>query len=136
MPDSVMEREVRELMTPGCVAISDAASVDQAAEALAANRVRAVLVVGAVKGTPLGWVTARGLLDWQGRDGSAVSAREAITEGVTGIHPSASVRAAICALSMPGVSRLVVRRRGDRLPEGVVTDFDLVVQARRSTERP
>ena len=131
-----MELEVRQIMTPGCVSISDAASVDEAIDALAAHRVRAVLVVGAANGTPLGWVTVRGLLDWHGRDGSLVSAREAITEHVSGIQPSAPVRAAVCALSMPGVSRLVVRRSDGGLPEGVVTDFDLAVRCRRSGDAP
>jgi CBS domain-containing protein len=62
----LLDTEVVELMTPGCVTISEEASVGQAAQALAAHRSHAVLVVGTANGTPLGWVTARGLLGWLG----------------------------------------------------------------------
>jgi CBS domain-containing protein len=82
LPDALgselLDREVGDVMTPGCVAISEDASVAQAAAALSAHRVHAVLIVGAVNGTPLGWVTARGLLGWLDRDRSVVSAREAV----------------------------------------------------------
>lgn len=54
--DDLLEREVREFMTPGCVALSEDASVADAAEALARHRVHAVLVIGATNGTPLGWL--------------------------------------------------------------------------------
>jgi len=129
--DELLEREVRDFMTPGCVTISEDATVADAAEALARHRVHAVLVVGANRGTPLGWVTARGLLGWLGRDRSLASAREAITEQVTAIPPQERVRVALYALSLAGTTRLVVRRRPHQLPEGVITDFDLAVAARR-----
>jgi CBS domain-containing protein len=129
--DELLDREVRDLMTAGCVAISDDATVAQAADALAAHRVHAVLVVGADNGTPLGWITARGLLGWLGRDRSLASARDAITEQITEIHPSDPVRTALQALSGAGTTRLLVRRSPHLLPEGVITDFDLAVAARR-----
>ena len=74
-------------MTPGCVVISEAASVADAARAMAAHRVHAVLVVGARNGTPLGWITHRGLLGWVGRDRSLARASEAITEQVRPSRP-------------------------------------------------
>ena len=82
-------------MTPGCVVISEAASVADAAKAMAAHRVHAVLVVGSRNGTPLGWVTHRGLLGWIGRDRTLARATEAITEQVRAIpaHESAPHRA-------------------------------------------
>lgn len=133
IPDMVaselLDTEVVELMTPGCVTISEDASVGQAAHALAAHRTHAVLVVGAANGTPLGWVTARGLLDWLHRDRSLVSAREAVTEQVTAIHPNEPAAAALRALSNPGVTHLVVRRAPNLVPEGVISDFDLAAMA-------
>jgi CBS domain-containing protein len=131
LPHDLLEREVRDFMTPGCVTISEDASVADAAEALARHRVHAVLVVGARNGTPLGWVTARGLLNWLGRDRSLVSAREAITEQVTAIHPHERLRVALYALSLAGTTRLLVRRKPHQAPEGVITDFDLAVAAGR-----
>ena len=62
--ETLLEREVAEFMTPCCVVISEAASVADAAKAMAAHRIHAVLVVGRRNGTPLGWVTHRGLLGW------------------------------------------------------------------------
>jgi predicted transcriptional regulator len=56
---------------------------------------------------------------------------EAITEQVTGIQPDANLRSAIYALSLPGVTRLLVRRRSHDAAEGVITDFDLAVKTRR-----
>jgi CBS domain-containing protein len=129
--DELFEREVRDFITPGCVTISEEASVAQAAEALAAHRIHAVLVVGAKNGTPLGWVTARGLLDWVGRDGSLTRARNVITEPVSAIHPTARLRAAHYALSLAGTTRRLVRSRPNVAAEGVLTDFDLAVTAGR-----
>ena len=129
--DELLEGEVRDYMTPGCISISEDATVAEAAEALAVHRVHAVLVVGAANGTPLGWVTARGLLGWLGRDRSLHSACDAITEQVTAIAPHARVRAAVYALSLAGTTRLLVRSKPHQSPVGVITDFDLAVAARR-----
>jgi CBS domain-containing protein len=130
LADDLLEREVRDFMTPGCVTISEDATVADAADALARHRVHAVLVVGANNGTPLGWVTARGLLGWLGRDRSLISAREAITEQVSAIHPHERLRTALYALSLAGTTRLLVRRKPHQSPEGVITDFDLAIAAR------
>jgi signal-transduction protein with cAMP-binding, CBS, and nucleotidyltransferase domain len=129
--DDLLEREVRDFMTPGCVSISEDASVADAAGALKRHHVHAVLVVGAANGTPLGWVTARGLLNWLGRDRLTASAREAITEQVRAIDPSQRMRVALLALSMAGTTRLLVRRKPHHAPEGVITDMDLAVAASR-----
>jgi CBS domain-containing protein len=131
LADDLLEREVRDFMTPGCVTISEDATVADAAEALARHRVQAVLVVGASNGTPLGWVTVLGLFGWLGRDRSPVSAaREAITEQVTAIHPHERLRVAHDALSLAGTTRLLVRRRPHQLAEGVITDVDIAIATR------
>jgi len=127
--DPLLEREVCDFMTPGCVMISEEATVADAASALAAHRIHAVLVVGTANGTPLGWVTARGLLSWIGRDRSLASCRDAITEQVTAIEPHQDLRMALYALSLAGTTRLLVRRKPHQLPEGVITDYDLAVAA-------
>jgi CBS domain-containing protein len=129
--DALLEREVADLMTSGCVVISEAASVADAARAIAAHRVHAVLVVGARNGTPLGWVTHRGLLGWIGRDRSLARATEAITEEVRAIPAHESVRIALYALSLSGTTRLLVRSRPNQMPEGVLSDFDLAMAAGR-----
>ncbi|HET8822718.1 MAG TPA: CBS domain-containing protein [Thermoleophilaceae bacterium] len=129
--DPLLDREVAEFMTPGCVVISQAASVADAARAMAAHRVHAILVVGARNGTPLGWITHRGLLAWVGRDRSLARASEAITEQVRAIPAHESMRTALYALSLSGTTRLLVRSRPNALPEGVLSDFDLAMAAGR-----
>ena len=129
--DSLLDREVADLMTPGCVVISEAASVADAAKAMATHRVHAVLVVGRRNGTPLGWITHRGLLGWVGRDRSLSHAADAITEQVRAIPAHESVRTALYALSLSGTTRLLVRSRPNQLPEGVLSDFDLAMAAGR-----
>jgi CBS domain-containing protein len=129
--DAILERAVCEFMTPGCIVISAEASVADAAKAIEAHRVHAVLVVGAGNGTPLGWVTARGLLGWLGRDRSLAPARDAITEQVTAVDPQERVRVALYALSLAGTTHLLVRRKPHKLPLGVLTEFDLATAAGR-----
>jgi CBS domain-containing protein len=123
----ILDHEVAGFMTPGVVSISEHASVEEAAQALAEHRVHAVLVVDKSDGTPLGWVTARGLLDWIGRDRALANARDAMTEEITAMRPTGSVGVALYALRMPGVHRLLIRRRPELAPEGVLTEFDLAV---------
>jgi CBS domain-containing protein len=120
---------VADFMTPGCVVISEAASVADAARAMAKHRIHAILVVGAKNGTPLGWITHRGLLAWIGRDRTLAHASEAITEQVTAIPAHESIRMALYALSGSGTTRLLVRSRPNALPEGVLSDFDLAMAA-------
>ena len=85
-----------------------------------------MLVVGRQEGRPLGWVTARGLLGWAESDATIAPARDAITERPETIEPSASAREALIALSQPNVTHLLVCRRADHSPEGVVSELDLV----------
>jgi len=113
-------------MTPGVVTIVEDASVRQARRAMRAHGVHAVLVVGRSQGRPIGWVTARGLLSWAERDETMAFAREAVTEAPTSIDPSASVREAVRAISQPGVTHLLVQHHPDRLPEGVISEVDLL----------
>jgi signal-transduction protein with cAMP-binding, CBS, and nucleotidyltransferase domain len=129
--DPLLDREVAEFMTPGCIVISEAASVADAAKAMAAHDVHAVLVVGSRNGTPLGWVTHRGLLAWIGRERRLARASEAITEQVRAIPAHESVRNALYALSLSGTTRLLVRSRPNAMPEGVLSDFDLARAAGR-----
>ena len=129
--NAILERAVCEYMTPGCNVISEVATVADAAKVIAEQRIHAVLVVGADNGTPLGWITARGLLGWLGRDRSLAPARNAITEQVTAVDPQEPVRVALYALSLAGTTHLLVRRKPHKLPLGVLTDFDLATAAGR-----
>jgi CBS domain-containing protein len=122
--------EVGDVMTPEVFSVTDEATLGDAVDAMAVHRVHAVLVTGAQTGTPLGWVTTRGLLGLVQQDpGTPVT--DAITEEARSIDPNATLRAAVYALALPGVGRLLVRSRGGGEPEGVITEYDLTVRAAR-----
>lgn len=121
-----LETPIRAFMTPGVLTIAEDASLAQVYRAMVLHTVHAVLVVGRTEGRPLGWVTTRGLLGWVGRDRSLACASDAITEQPVKISPSATAREALTALSQPGTSHLLVCRREDATPEGVVSELDLV----------
>lgn len=133
--ESALELEVRDVMTPRVVSVPDDAMLQEAIDLMDAEGIHGILVLGRHTGTPLGWITTRGLLGLLGIDeGTPVT--EAITEEAKAIEPTASVRSAIYALSFPGMTRLLVRRRDQIAPEGVVTDYDLTVRATRLSRRP
>jgi CBS domain-containing protein len=121
-----LDRPVRSLMTPGVITVPEDSSLRQAYRAMAEHDVNSLLVVGARHGTPLGWVTARGLLAWLDHDADLNHVGKAITEQPVAIHPSATAREALAELSRAGVSQLMVTRADDRLPQGVVTPIDLI----------
>lgn len=121
-----LDREVREIMSPGVTSVVEDASLRQVYRALVAHRVHAILVLGLTDGRPVGWVTASGLLGWIDTDATMRPARDAVTEEPATIEPSATAAEAVAALSRSGVSRLLVQRGPGVLPEGVVTEMDLV----------
>jgi CBS domain-containing protein len=121
-----LDLPVRDVMRAGVVSIAEDASLHQVYRAIATHHVHAVLVVGSTSGRALGWITARGLFGWLTSDQSLSFAREAITERPVTIAPSDSVRDAVTALSQPGTTHLLVARNPDWLPEGVISDLDVV----------
>jgi CBS domain-containing protein len=113
-------------MRPGVVAVPEDASVLEARRAMQSHGVHAVLVVQRAHGRPLGLITARGLLGWIDRDEAGGYAREAISQAPVWIQPTASVQEAATAILEPGVTHVLVRRRDEEMPEGIVTARDLL----------
>jgi CBS domain-containing protein len=126
-----LDTPVRDLMRPGVIVLSEHASVAQAQRAVLAHGVHAVLILEDSTGRPVGWVTSRGLLAWTARDVALACAREAVTEPPIAVEPSASAREALEAIDRTGASRLLVVRDGAGLPEGVVSDVDLLREVAR-----
>jgi CBS domain-containing protein len=127
--------EAQDVMTPGVVTVTEDATLGDAVDAMSDHRIHAVLVIARKGGAPLGWITARGLLAKVGCD-PGMGAADAIDEEARSIEPDATLRAAIYALALPGVTRLLVRTRGDAIPTGVITDYDLTVRATQLSRRP
>jgi CBS domain-containing protein len=124
--DDRLATPVRDIMRPGVIMLPDDASVVQAQRALLTHDVHAVLVVEGGTGRPMGWVTSRGLLGWCDRDTQLTRARLAVTEPALTIEPSATARKALELLDGAGAARLLVARRAEGMPEGVVADVDLL----------
>lgn len=122
---------VRNAMTPGVVTIAADAALSHVHRAMVAHQVHAVLVSSRVDGTPIGWVTARGVLGWLDRDDSLASASDAISEPVVTIDASLTAREALALLLERGVSHLLVTRGDAMIAEGVLTELDLVALLRR-----
>ncbi len=123
---SWLDHEVREVMTPGVVALPGDASLRRVHEALLVHRLHAVLVVDHRSGAPLGWVTPSGLLAQLSAGHQARSARQAIDERVVRISPSALARDAVAMLQSPGVTHLLVCHGEQNMPEGVVSSLNLL----------
>jgi CBS domain-containing protein len=121
-----LDRALRDLMTPGVVALPDSASLRSVFLAMRAHRVHAVLVVGHADAAPLGWVTSRALLEHASTELALYSARDAVDEAAVMLPPGATAAEAIAQMRASGAGRVGVRDPTARLPEGVVTDLDLI----------
>jgi len=121
-----LDCEVREVMTHGVVSIPGGASLRDAHGALIAHDVHAVLVTDGHTAEPLGWITARGLVLAAARRTMPHTAKEAITEPVHRISPTASLANAMALLLDSNVSHLLVSPREGAMAEGVVSETDLV----------
>lgn len=132
MPDHALlrgprlETPLRDLMTPGVVSLPDTATLTVVFEAMRAHRVHAVLVVSHLDGEPLGWVTSRALLERCAGELSLLSVRDAIDEPAVTLAPGATAAEAVARMLETGVGRIAVRHAHARLPEGIVSDLDLV----------
>jgi CBS domain-containing protein len=124
MPDP-RERPVSDLMTPGCLTISDAATVADAAAAVDRHGVRSVLVVDAGTGRPLGWATAQGLVEAATAAGREAGALAAVCEEIVALPPSETTAGALDAMQRTGARRMLVRRRPNIAPDGVLSELDL-----------
>jgi CBS-domain-containing membrane protein len=120
-----LDSEVQDVMTHGVVSIPEDATLRDAHEALLAHDVHALLVTDLHTAAPLGWITARGLLE-AARRTAPHTAAQAIKEPVRTISPTATVAQAVDLLLETNVSHLMVSPRANSMPEGVVSDTDLV----------
>lgn len=120
------DTEVREIMRPGVVVVPESATLLQTQRAMLSNGVHAVIVLERNSGRLAGWVTSRGLLGWCDRDLALMPVRNAVSEPPVSIRPSAPAREALALLERHQVSHLVVAHRHDEIPEGVVSDVDLL----------
>ncbi len=123
-------KSVSDVMRAGVVSVAHSISLDAVARAMREHGVHGVLVVGD-DAEILGWVTARGVLRHGPAQWRHVKAGEAVDEPCVGVVPSASVTSAIGTLLDSDATRLAVIRPGSRVPDGVVSEVDLVAHLSR-----
>lgn len=117
---------VTEVMHHGVVMLPASATLADAAAAMRDNRVHAVLVTG-TGGSPLGWVTSRGILHNHARDWSVESsAVNAITEPAASVARSATLADAMTVFVATGASHVLVGSGSLDDAVGVIADSDLV----------
>jgi CBS domain-containing protein len=120
-----LDAPVQDLMSPGVIAISERASLNEVYAALATNRIHAILVMDEDERKPLGWATADGLLGFAERDTSLLCARDAITQDPMTVEYGSTARDAIQLLSRADTTHLIVVRGGDGFPVGTISELDL-----------
>lgn len=117
---------VTEVMHHGVVALSCKATLADTAAAMRDNKVHAVLISGS-DGSPLGWVTSRGILHNHARDWTTdSSAADAITDPAASVAPTATVGDAMTVFVATGASHILVGASAAEPPLGVIADSDLV----------
>jgi CBS-domain-containing membrane protein len=121
---------VREVMRPGVIVLAEGASVAQVQRALLSHGVHAVLVL-ARGGRPAGWATAAGVLACNGRDLASLSARHAVTEEAVTLEPWRPVTDALDLIRRKRAHRVLVAAATGALPEGVVSERDLLAHLSR-----
>lgn len=118
-------KSVSDVMRSGIVSVSRSTVLRSVARVMREHGVHAVLVV-ADDGELLGWMTARGLLAHHAAQWRHLEAGQAISEPCISVVPSASVASAIDAMLAAETTHLAVVRPGSHMPDGVVSDLDLI----------
>jgi CBS domain-containing protein len=116
---------VRDVMSPGVVAVSGELTAGACAEAMHARRTHAVLVINPTTLEPIGWVSHRDVLMHILEDPLLTLASTSVSKEVTWIDPAASVAEAARRMQEEDVSHLLVGEPGT-IAEGVVSSWDVV----------
>lgn len=116
---------VRDIMSPGVVAVSGEVTAGACAEAMHARRTHAVLVINPATSEPIGWVSHRDVLMHILEDPLLTLASRSVSQQPTWIDPSASVEEAARRMQEEDVSHLLVGAPGT-IAEGVISSWDVV----------
>lgn len=116
---------VREVMSPGIVALSGDVTVGACAEAMHARRTHAVLIIDAASREPLGWVFHRDVLHHIREDPLTTLASAAVSHEAVWIDPLASVEEAAERMQREDLTHLLVGTPS-AIAEGVISSWDVV----------
>jgi CBS domain-containing protein len=111
------------VMHHGFIALPTTATLADAATTMRDNKIHAVLITGS-DGSPLGWVTSRGILHNHARDWTTTaSAADAMTHPAASVAPTATLADALTVFVATGASHILVGSSAAQAPIG---DSDLV----------
>ncbi len=116
---------VRDVMSPGVVAVSGELTAGECAEAMHARRTHAVLVINPTTLDPIGWVSHRDVLLHILDDPLLTLASKSVSQEATWIDPSATVEEAARRMQEEEVNHLLVGEPGT-IAEGVISSWDVV----------
>ena len=126
---------VRDAMSPGIIVIASDTTVATCAAIMYERRTHAVLVVDDRSREPLGWVFHRDVLQHLRSDPLTTVAADVVSQGPTYIDPEATVDEAAELMVEQNLTHLLVGKSPDRIPEGVISSWDLVAHYARPTRR-
>jgi len=116
---------VRDVMSPGIVALSGEATVGACAEAMHGRRTHAVLIIDPSSREPLGWVFHRDVLGHIREDPLTTLASAAVSHEAVWIDPMSSVEEAAQRMQDEDLTHLLVGSPG-AIAEGVLSSWDVV----------
>lgn len=127
---------VRDVMSPGVVALSAEATVGDCAAAMHNRRTHAVLIIDPASREPLGWVSHRDVLRHIREDPLTTLAAAAVSHEAVWIDSNSSVEEATRRMEDEDLSHLLVGTAG-MIAEGVISSWDVVgFYANRAGKRP
>jgi CBS domain-containing protein len=129
------EATVRQVMSPGIIAISGESTVSACAATMAERRTHAVLVVDPASRTPAGWVFHRDVLKHMREDPFTTRAIDVVSQEAAYIHPEDTVEEAADRMIADDVTHLLVGHSPEAVPEGVLSSWDLVAFYARHASR-
>jgi CBS domain-containing protein len=116
---------VRDVMSPGVIAIPSDSSVRSCAQTMFERRTHAVLVVDQRTREPIGWVTHQDVLRYLRSDPFTTLAGGVVREQPSYIDPDATVEEAAERMVSENTTHLLVGAP-ELIPVGVLSSWDLV----------
>ena len=120
------QTSVRDVMSPGVIALSRDTTIGACASAMRERHTHAVLIVDDESRLPQGWVLDRDVLARIDSDPLTTLAQEAVSQDISLVAPEATIKEAADRMLAEGLTHLLVGRSLEAVPEGVISGWDIV----------
>jgi CBS domain-containing protein len=116
---------VREVMSPGVIALPDDTTIGACARAMYERRTHAVLIVGGDR-QPRGWIFHLDILRHLQSDPLTTLAGDAVSQEAAVIDSEATVEEAAERMVSENLTHLLVAKSRGSIPDGVLSSWDVV----------